>query len=351
VKANGYGHGLELAARAFLDGGADWLCVNALSEAAALRRAGVTAPIYVMGFVPPPDVDEAIALGCRLVVYRGDLVERAVGACARRGVRGRLHLKLETGNERQGLRERDALELARRIHDSPHLELEGVASHYANIEDTTDHRYAREQLRRFREFLASLGRAGIAVPLPHFSNSAAVILWSDEHRELARVGIAAYGMWPSNETLVAALLAGRKTIDLRPALTWKTRLAQVKDVPKGASIGYGCSYQTTSPSRLAVLPIGYYDGYDRRLSNVAYALVRGQRAPVRGRVCMNMTMIDVTDVLGLSPDDEVVLLGRDGPAAVTAEQVAGWIGTINYEVTTRIGAHVPRRPVGTSTTR
>jgi len=140
VKANAYGHGLELAARAFLDGGADWLCVNALFEAAALRRAGVSAPIYVMGFVAPEDVDEAIALDCRLVAYRGDVVERAEAACARRGVTGRLHLKLETGNERQGLRERDALELARRIHDAPHLVLEGVASHYANIEDTTDSR-------------------------------------------------------------------------------------------------------------------------------------------------------------------------------------------------------------------
>jgi len=136
-----------------------------------------------------------------------------------------------------------------------------------------------------------------------------VILWSDEHRKLARAGIAAYGMWPSNETLVAALLAGRKAIELRPALAWKTVMAQVKDVPKGASIGYGCSYQTTSPSRLAVLPVGYYDGYDRRLSNVAYALVRGQRAPVRGRVAMNMTMIDVTDVPGLQSSDPVVLLG------------------------------------------
>jgi alanine racemase len=346
VKANAYGHGLAIAARAFLDGGADWLCVNAAFEAAELRREGVRAPIYVMGFVPPEDVEEALALDCRIVAYRGDVVERAEEACARRGWTGRLHLKLETGNERQGLRERDALELARRIHDAPHLLLEGVASHYANIEDTTDHTFARLQLERFRSFLESLERAGIGVPLPHFSNSAAVILWSDEHRALARVGISAYGMWPSNETLVAALLAGRKAVDLRPALTWKVRLAQVRDVPKGSSVGYGCTYQTTAPTRIAVLPVGYYDGYDRRLSNVAYTLVRGQRAQVRGRVCMNMTMIDVTDVPGLSIADEVVLLGRDGGAAVTAEQMASWIGTINYEVTTRIGAHVPRRAVG-----
>ncbi len=345
IKSDAYGHGLVLAAQAFLEGGADWLCANALFEAEALRAAGLACPIYVMGFVPPEDVERALELDLRLVAYRGDVVERAEAVCARRGWTGRLHLKLETGNERQGLRERDALELARRIHDSPHLELEGVASHYANIEDTTDHTFAREQLRRFDAFLETLARSGIQVPLPHFSNSAAVILWSDEHQRLARVGIAAYGMWPSSETLVAAVLAGRKRIELRPALTWKTRIAQLKDVPKGAFVGYGCSYQTTSPSRLAVLPVGYYDGYDRGLSNLAYALVRGQRAPVRGRVCMNMAMIDVTDVPGLDIRDEVVLLGRSGEATITAEQLGSWIGTINYEVTTRIGSHVPRRPV------
>jgi alanine racemase len=345
VKSNAYGHGLELAGRAFLRGGADWLCVNAAFEAEELRKAGIQAPIYVMGFVPPEDVEAALALDCRLVVYRGDVVDKAEEACARHGWKGRLHLKVETGNERQGLRDRDALELARRIHDSPHLELEGVASHYANIEDTTDHTFARRQLRRFNEFLDLLGRSDIHVPLPHLSNSAAVILWSDEHQRLARVGISAYGMWPSNETLVAAVLAGRKAIELRAALTWKTRMAQVRDVPKGTFVGYGCSYQTTAPTRLAVLPIGYYDGYDRRLSNVAYVLIRGQRAPIRGRVCMNMTMIDVTDVPGLEVGDEVVLLGRDGEVVLTAEQLASWIGTINYEVTTRIGAHVPRRAV------
>jgi alanine racemase len=255
-----------------------------------------------------------------------------------------MHLKLETGNERQGLREPEALVLAQRIHASPHLTLEGVASHYANIEDTTDHSYARGQLERFRGFLAELRRAGIEVPLPHLSNSAAVILWSEEHRAMARVGIAAYGMWPSNETLVAALLAGRRNVTLRPALTWKTRLAQVREVPRGACVGYGLTYQTTAPARLAVLPVGYYDGYDRGLSNVAHVLVRGQRAPVRGRVAMNMTMIDVTHVDGLSLDDEVVLLGDGGGAQVTAEQMAAWIGSINYEVVTRIAAHVPRRP-------
>lgn len=365
VKANAYGHGLAIASKAFLAGGADWLCVNAPFEAADLRAAGIDAPIYVMGYVPPEDVEDVLALGCRFVVYRRDVVERAEEVCARRGSKGRLHLKLETGNERQGLRDDDAYDLARRIHASPHLVIEGVTSHFANVEDTTDHTFARMQISRFRTFCDRLARDGIGVPMPHMSNSAAVILWSRdadgsddagktdgknaERRSgasrflsLARVGIAAYGMWPSKETLVAALLAGRKPIDLRPAIAWKSRIAQIRDVPKGAFVGYGCTYQTTAPSRIAVLPVGYYDGYDRGLSNVAYVLVRGHRAPVRGRVCMNLTMVDVTDVPGVGVEDTAVLLGRDGDAAVTAEEMAGWIGTINYEVTTRIGERIPR---------
>ena len=346
VKANAYGHGLALAARAFLAGGADWLCVNSLTEAAALRAAGVSAPLYIMGLVPPEDLEEAFTLGCRVVVYRDDVVDRAEAVCARAGLKGQLHLKLDTGNERQGLHEPEALALAQRIAACPHLVLEGVASHYANIEDTTDHRFARRQLERFHAFLAALRAAGLEVPRPHFSNSAAVLLWPDEHRALARVGISAYGMWPSNETLVAVLLAGKQAVSLRPALSWKSRLAQVRSVDKGAYVGYGCTYQTTAPARLAVVPVGYYDGYDRRLSNAAYTLVRGQRAPVRGRVAMNIFMVDVTHIDGARADDEVVLLGRDGEAAITAEEMAGWIGTINYEVTTRIAEHVPRRPVG-----
>jgi alanine racemase len=350
VKAEAYGHGSVVASRAFLAGGADWLCVNSAEEAARLRDAGIDAPVYVMGFVPPEDVEGALAIGCRLVVYREDVVSAAEAACARHGWTGRLHLKLETGNERQGLREEEGFALARRIHASPHLVLEGVASHFANVEDTTDHAFARRQLARFREFNHRLGEAGIPVPMPHLSNSAAVLLWSEEHRRLARVGISAYGMWPSSETLVAALMAGRERIALRPALAWKARIAQIRDVPKGAFVGYGCSYQTTAAARIAVLPVGYYDGYDRGLSNVAHVLVRGQRAPVRGRVCMNLTMVDVSHVEGVSTGDVAVLLGRDGDEAIAAEQLAGWIGTINYEVTTRIGAHVPRRPIGAPTT-
>jgi len=185
--------------------------------------------------------------------------------------------------------------------------------------------------------------------LRHFSNTAAALLWPESWYELIRLGIGAYGMWPSSETLVTAALEGRRdAVSLRPALTWKTRIAQVRTAAAGAYVGYGRTYRCTHESRLAVLPVGYYDGYDRRLSNVAYVLIGGRRAPVRGRVCMNMTIVDVTHVPEAALGDEVVLLGAQGEERLSAEQVAGWIGTINYEVTTRINEALPRLGVQTA---
>jgi len=192
--------------------------------------------------------------------------------------------------------------------------------------------------------VGALRDAGHPLPLVHCANSAATILWPDTHFGLVRAGIAAYGMWPSTATFITALTTHRAKVDLRPALTWKTRIAQLKRAAPGETVGYGRTYQVTHDTRLAVLPVGYYDGYDRGLSNYAWTLVRGHRAPVRGRICMNMTMIDVTDVPDVREGDEVVLLGTQGAERVKAEQVAEWTGTINYEVTTRIGGHIPRIP-------
>jgi len=348
VKANAYGHGLLLAARTFLGAGADWLAVNSVQEAGVLRSSGVTAPLYVMGYVPCHALAEALALDCRLVVYNSETVDVLAELVQRNPScrPARLHIKLETGNYRQGVDLASALALATRIKTAAGLELEGLASHFADIEDTTDHTYARGKLERFLDARGTLRAAGHPVPVCHCSNSAATLLWPQTHLDLVRFGISAYGMWPSAQTRVSAVLEGRHDlINLHPALTWKTRVAQVKAVPEGAFVGYGRTYRTTHSSRLAVLPVGYYDGYDRRLSNLAYVLIGGRRAPVRGRVCMNMIMADVTHIPDVAPEDEVVLLGSQGTETVSAEQMAAWIGTINYEVTTRIAAHVPRIPV------
>lgn len=342
VKSNAYGHGLCLAARAFLDGGADWLCVDALEEAVALREAGLTCPIYIFGYVPLDALEAAVAHDCRLVVYNRQTLDRLAAL----GRPVRVHLKIETGNNRQGVDAEEAVALADRAAASSNVVVEGVSSHFANIEDTTDHSYARRQLALFEAAVGALRAAGHAVPLRHLSNTAATLLWPDQRFEMVRLGIGAYGVWPSKETRVAALLAGRAELALRPALTWKTRVAQVKALPEGAFVGYGCTYMTTHPTRLAILPVGYADGYDRGLSNLAHVSIRGRRAPVRGRICMNITMVDVTDIPEAALEDEVVLLGgpEGGGERVSAEQLADWAHTISYEILARIGGHLPRCP-------
>jgi alanine racemase len=345
VKANAYGHGMILAARAFLDRGADRLCVDSVEEVRALREAGIEADAHVMGLVPPAAVPEAMRLGASLVVVDAETVRAASAEHGRSGLVARLHVKIETGTQRQGLDPADAVRLADRIAGSAGAEVEGAGTHFANIEDTTDHSYAREQIRTFLDAVEAMRARGIDVPLLHVSNSAAAILWPEAHMDMARVGIAAYGMWPSTETYVTARLVGRAGLALRPALTWKARLAQVRKVPAGTSIGYGLTYRTTHETLLGVVPVGYYDGYDRHLSNAAHVIVRGVRSPVRGRVCMNMSMVDLTDVPESRPGDEVVLLGRQGEETVSAEMLASWMGTINYEVTTRIRETLPRVPV------
>ena len=342
VKGNAYGHGLVLASRAFVAAGADWLCVNAVYEASALREAGLEVPIYIMGYVGNDEVEEALACDARMVVYDPSLVERAARLAERMGKVARFHLKVETGNNRQGLLPPQATALAIAIDQSPHCVLEGIATHFANVEDTTDHSFARIQIQRFLAFSAHLKSIGIHVPLRHMANSAATILWPESHLDLVRSGIATYGMWPSTETLVSAMMTNRHRIDLEPALTWTCKVAQVKDLDAGEFVGYGCSFRTTHPTTLAVLPIGYYDGYDRQLSNIAYVLIDGQRAPVRGRVCMNMIMVDVTHIPAVHPEQEVVLLGASGQERISAEQLASWANSINYEITTRINERIPR---------
>lgn len=341
VKGNAYGHGLEVAARAFLQGGADWLCVNALYEARALRTAGITCPIYVMGYVDGPNLEETLLLGVRLVVYNLETIDKLGELAARLNRPAIVHMKLETGNNRQGVRLEEALVLAQRCREKGVM-LEGMATHFANVEDTTDHGYAIHQLELFLAGVKALRAAGHPLPICHLANSAATLLWPQAQLDMVRVGIAGYGMWPSRETFVSAALQGRERIPLTPALTWKTRIAQVKDLEVGEFVGYGCTYMATHKSRLAILPVGYYDGYDRRISNLGYVLIHGQRAPVRGRVCMNIIMVDVTDIPQAHLEDEVVLMGGQGKERLSAEQVAEWAGTINYEIVTRIADHVPR---------
>ena len=345
VKADAYGHGLLVAAEIFVEAGADWLCVHELDSAVKLREAQITVPLLVLGPVHPSAMDAVASTGARIMAYTEETVDAAAAAGRRRGVTIPLHLKVETGNQRQGLELEECVALARRIARADGVSLEGASTHYADIEDTTNHGFARQQRERFEAAIAGLEAAGLRPAMTHASNSAAALLWPGVHSDLVRVGIGCYGLWPSRETYITALMVDRHDVELRPALTWKARIAQVRSVAAGETVGYGRTYRTTHDSRLAVVSVGYWDGYDRRLSNQAHVLVHGQRAPVRGRVCMNLLVVDVSHIAQAQTGDEVILLGASGAERITAEQMAEWIGTIQYEVPTRIHARLARRVV------
>jgi alanine racemase len=342
VKSNAYGHGLLEVAQVASGSGIEWLCVNSLGEAVRLREAGHEAKIMVMGHIALDDLDAVVEHRLRPVVVNLESLDRLERIAVERGRQVPVHLKLETGTNRQGIPESDIAAYADRLRESPTLLLEGLATHFANIEDTTVHGYAEEQYDAFTRVGAALREAGHDIPLMHTACSAAALLFTRTHLDLARIGIAMYGLWPSKETYVSCLELGKPTLSLRPVMTWKTRVAQVKNVPEGQYIGYGCTFRTTRESRIALLPVGYYEGYDRGLSGMAHVLIRGKRAPIRGRVCMNMCMADITDIPGVSLQDEVVLLGRQGDEHLSAEQLAAWCGTINYEIVSRINPALPR---------
>ncbi|MBI2567688.1 MAG: alanine racemase [Candidatus Schekmanbacteria bacterium] len=342
VKSNAYGHGLAIVAGEAAAAGVEALGVNTVDEGLTLRRAGIDTRIVVLGYLTPAAMAEAVAARLEPTVYQMEAIASARTAAAAARTRARLHLKVETGTHRQGVSEAELISVSRAITADPHLELAGLSTHFANIEDTTDHTYARQQLACYEALVRRLADHGIVPGIRHIACSAAAILLSETHQDMARVGIGLYGLWPSKETYLSSLLQAGMRVDLVPVMALKARIAQVKDVPAGAYVGYGLTYRATHPTRLAVLPIGYYEGYDRGLSNLAHVLVHGVRAPVRGRICMNICMVDVTDVPAAAVNDEVVLLGAQGDERVRAEDLARHIGTINYEIVARIHPDLPR---------
>jgi len=344
VKGNAYGHGMLQVAGA-IEPAVDWFAVNSLDEAIELHGGGYRKPTLVMGATPPERLGAVVAKGLRQVVFNEGSAVALAAAAARAGVRAAVHLKVETGTNRLGARPEESVRLAALVRSLPSLELEGIYSHYANVEDTLDSSYAEQQLTRFQDVLERIEADG-PVPIKHSAASAAAILHPRTHFNLVRMGIGLYGLWPSAITRQAAAMA-EAGIDLSPALAWKTRIVHLNDVPMGETIGYGCTYYASRPHRIGVLPIGYYEGLDRGLSSrgsepVACVLVRGCRAPIVGRVSMDMTMVDVTRIPDVSIGDEVVVIGRQGEQEASAEDMAGALDTINYEVVTRIGASVPR---------
>ncbi len=340
VKANAYGHGLSLAATAFLAGGADVLGVHSLDELHRLREEGIGAPVLVLGPLTAHEMFVAAELEAEVTVAS----LAALNAAADCGSPLRLHLKVETGVNRQGVVESELAAAFELLVSNPQLQLVGLSSHFADVEDTTDHSFALRQMERFEAFERLLAGAGYRDLSRHMSCSASALLWNRSHRDLTRVGISAYGIWPSRETLVALRERGRQEVELRPAMTWKVRLSQVREVPAGESVGYGRTWRAPVDSRIAVLPVGYADGWPRALSGRAYVLIDGKRAPLVGRICMNLCMVDVTHIPTAAAGDVAVLLGSQGDETIRAEDLAAHLGSIPYEILTLPGATWSRVP-------
>jgi alanine racemase len=342
VKANAYGHGLIETASIAAANGVDFFGVNCLDEALRLRAAKIKTPVLVLGYTPLSRLKDAVNHDISLTVYNAESINRLQETAAKYKKNAKVHIKVETGLNRQGVEPENLRDFLLRVKSKKNIEVEGVSTHYANIEDTTEHTYAKKQVDNFKEACELFNREGIAVKYRHTACTAAAILFDEVHFEMIRLGIGLYGLWPSKETKISAYERKISEFNLMPVMKWKSIIAQVKTVEANSCIGYGCSDFVTQNSKIAVIPTGYYDGYDRKLSNSGYVIVKGRRAPVLGRICMNMFIVDITNIEGVECEDEVLLLGSDGDDSISAETLASKIGTINYEVVTRINESLPR---------
>lgn len=332
VKGYAYGHGNPACARAILDAGASRLGVARLAEALHLREAGIDAPIHVFTEPPPGAVPMLIEHDITPTVYTEPFA-RALSVAATGANRTiPVHVKLDTGMHRVGLLADEVPDAIATLRSLDGIEIEGAWSHLA-VADVPDHPFTRKQLDLFRDLLGSMERAGVEPRYRHIANSAATLSLPESHLDLVRCGVAVYGLWPGD-----ALIG---TADLRPAMSLRARINMVKQVPGGEALSYGLEYELEQGARVATVPIGYADGYDRRLSGRADVLVNSKRYRVSGTVCMDQFMVDLGDAAA-GVGEIATLLGRDGDERITAEDLARHIGTINYEVTTRVASRVPR---------
>ncbi len=332
LKANAYGHGLVPVARLLEHLGADYLGVAVLEEGILLRKAGIQAPILVLGGILGSQIPLFLRYRLTLTAASIQALHLIHEAAQALNTRARVHLKVDTGMERIGVRAENAGEFLEEALRLPSLEIEGVYSHFANA-DAEDPAPTQWQWERFQRVLRFLERRGVSVPLRHIANSAALIRFPETHLDIVRPGLLLYGVYPSP--------AVPRRLPVRPALTWKTRVVFHKQVPAGRGVSYGWTWRAPHPTRVVTLPVGYGDGYFRALSNRTQVLIRGKRYPQVGAICMDQMMV----ALGNDPvsvGDEVVLLGSQGNERISVEDLAEWAGTIPYEVLTNINTRVPR---------
>ena len=331
VKANAYGHGAVAVSRTALANGADWLAVANMAEALELRASDIAAPILILNGIPAFAVEQAIQQGIRVSLFDLEQARPMQEAAQKAGGKLKVHIKVDSGMGRLGALAGDALDLLRRLQSMDRLEIEGIYTHFARADE--DPAYTARQLAVFKAALASMRAGGFRFRCIHAANSAAVIASRDSYFNLVRPGLLLYGLQPTGQMRLAGL---------RPVMSWKTTVAQVKTLPAGASVGYGGDYRTRRQETIAVLPVGYADGLRRSPQTWRQALIRGKRAPLIGRVSMEKTTVNVSHIPNARAGDEVVLMGRQGGQEISADEIADWLGTLHYELVTSIAPRAPR---------
>jgi len=347
VKANAYGHGIIEVARQALQHGAEALGVARASEGIQIRKAGLDAPVLVFSYTPPDMAKKLVEFDLTQTVCTYKTAKQLSMAAGSASQKIKVHIKVDTGMGRLGLlpdRFRSlapdqnipgsAVSEVKAIAGLQHLELEGIFTHFATA-DKGDRSYAEYQFKIFMELLDQLKLAGLEIPVRHSANSAAIINMPETHLDMVRAGISIYGLFASDEV-------DKSRVELKPAMELKAEIISLKRVPAGFKVSYGATYETEKSTTIATVPVGYADGYNRLLSSCGHMLVCGRRAPIAGRVCMDMTMLDVGDIPEVSHGDEVIIFGRQGSGLITVDEIASTLKTINYEIVSTITDRVPR---------
>lgn len=334
IKADGYGHGAIPIARRLKEK-VQYFAVATIEEAIELRNAGVTHPILILGYTSPSQYDELIQYDITQTIYSTETARLLDEAGKRAGKKGKIHIALDTGMTRIGfeMKEEDVAQVVQ-ISRYPNLYLEGMFSHFS-CADMYDKAYSKKQMERYDWFCAQLEREGVTIPVKHLCNSAGIIEFDSHRFNMVRSGIITYGLYPSEEVRTDEVV-------LKPALTWKTHVVNVKTIEAGHGVSYGATYVTQKPTRIATLSVGYADGYPRSLSNKGKVLIHGQYAPIIGRVCMDQMMVDVSLIENVCIEDEAILVGRDGENFLSVEEVANLAGSFNYEFVCGISKRVKR---------
>lgn len=337
LKANAYGHGISQTFQAIRELKPKWLCVNYTDEASELRALGYKERILVVGPCVARQLEIAANMACDVTIGNFTVLAEWV----KMPKPPMAHLKFDTGMGRQGFLPSHMAEVRQAI-SGREEHIAGISTHFANVEDVTEYEYAKNQLQRFervREAFKDLGEQ----LLFHAASSASMLLLANSHFNLGRVGISLYGFWPSQATRISYFQMHDEVLDLKPALSWKTEITSIKEVAKGEFIGYGCTYRTNQKMKIAVIPVGYFEGYPRIAGeHQSYVLIDSQRCPLVGRICMNMFMVDISHLESSRVGDIVTLIGKDGSEEISAEQLAQWSQTIHYELVSRLHQDITR---------